>query len=145
MKPHRFLMYTLLPLLAIGGYIAADLLVAPVKTDAPMTYRLLAQEDCNLSNRCVLQHEALVIRLSGEYPEQSDQGLRLNLESSEPLKGAAIALGNREEVGLPANMQSLQGDQQWSITLLEKQPRGILRLLLSTQDTNYFAELHVTL
>jgi hypothetical protein len=144
MKPHRFLMYTLVPLLAIGGYIAADLLMAPVKTDAPKAYRLLAQKDCNLSTQCVLQHEGLVISLTRELMDQQGE-LRLKLESSKPLKGAAISLGRKEEAEMPQNMRSLDGARQWAIILQDGQSPGVLRLLLSTQETSYFAEIPVSL
>jgi hypothetical protein len=142
MKPHRLLMYTLVPLLAIGGYITADLLVAPSKTDAPIVYRLLAVNNCDLRTECILQHEALVIRLSREGFDQAVEGVRLKLEASEPLNGVAIAL--KEDV-LPENMSSNHSDRQWIITLHDHRSAGILRLLLSTQETTYFAELPVTL
>lgn len=145
MKPHRLLIYTLVPLLAIGGYIAADLLVAPSKTDAPTAYRLLAANDCDLRTECVLQHEALVIRLSRVGFDQAEQELRLKLEASAPLNGVAISLGEKEEDVLPENMSSNHSDRHWFITLHDHNSKGILRLLLSTQETTYFAELPVTL
>jgi len=145
MKPHRFLIYTLVPLLAIGGYIAADLMVAPVKTGAPTVYRLLAANHCDLRTECVLQHEALVIRLSREGLAQANKGVSLKLVASEPLKGAAISLGDKGAEVLPENMSSNHNQQQWIITLHDYNSTRILRLLLSTRETSYFAELPVTL
>lgn len=145
MKPHRFLMYTLVPLLAIGGYIAADLLVDPAETETPLAYRLEAKQECDLNTQCILQHEALVIRLSRDHSGQGGEAWNLRLESSESLKGAAISLGRKDEMAMPENMQSHHSDRQWRITLLEHNPEGILRLLLSTRETRYFAELPVTL
>lgn len=146
MKSHRLLIYILVPMLVIGGYITMDHLVAPVAKDAPMAYRLMSEEGCHLGiEACVLRHESFTVRLSRDASASQDNDLHLNLEASEPLNGVAISLSDKKEAGQPENMLPSESDRQWTITLHEQNPQGVLRLLLLTGETSYFAELPVTL
>jgi hypothetical protein len=144
MKPHRFLVFALVPLLAIGGYIVAGLISSGSTPNAPQAYRLKVQGSCNLdkSGLCILQHGTLVIRLSRMAAQEQEQGVKLKLEATESLKGAAISIGNERA---PANMSAGENKQLWFVTLNRDEGQGILRLLLSTRDASYFAECPVTL
>jgi hypothetical protein len=147
-KPHRLLVYTLVPLLALGGYIAADLMAPSATPDEPRANRLIAQQDCNLNiGTCILQHENLVVHLSGEKPDHGERGIRLRLVAPESLSGVAIDIAMRDEgdASLPENMLSDDTGRQWTIMLDDVNHQGILRLLLSTQGASYFAELPITL
>jgi hypothetical protein len=146
-KPHRFIVYALVPLLALGGYIAADLLfpVKPTPTIPTQPYRLQEQGLCNLTSGCILQHGDLVVRLVKADNQQGEQGMNVQLTASESLKGAAISIAGASDAGVPANMLAGDDHRNWSVSLNPASGQKVLRLLLSTEGAAYFAECPVTL
>jgi hypothetical protein len=144
-KPHRFLVYALVPLLALGGYIAADLLFPAKPTSPTQPFRLQEQGACNLASGCILQHGELVVRLVKVEKQQAEQGVNVQLMASEPLKGAAISIGDARDAGVPSNMLAGKNARNWSVSLNPVGEQQVLRLLLSTESASFFAECPVSL
>lgn len=144
-KPHRFLVYALIPLLALGGYIAAGMLSPGKSTTPPQLYRLHVQGNCNLESGCILQHGDLVVHLVKAGKQQAEEGVKVQLMASETLKGAAISIGDARDAGVPANMSAGDTPRNWSASLNPATGQKVLRLLLSTESASYFVECPVTL
>lgn len=144
-KPHRFLAFALVPLLALGGYITADRLSSG-KTHSPLQhYRLQEQGSCDLESGCILQHGDLVVHLIKAEKQQAEPGMNVQLMASEPLKGAAISIGDARDAGVPSNMLAGENARNWSVSLNPVGEQQVLRLLLSTESASFFAECPVSL
>jgi hypothetical protein len=144
-KPHRFLAFALVPLLALGGYIAADRLSSGKHSSPTQPYRLQEQGSCNLESACILKHGDLVVQLVKAEKQQGERGMNVQLMASEPLKGVAISIGDASEAGVPTNMLAGDDRRNWSVSLSPAGEQRVLRLLLSTETASFFAECPVAL
>lgn len=141
-SPHLKIALVVAPLLAIGGYIIADLYrpaaQPPAADRGPGS--LQVSKNCHLlSDVCELLHREIALNMSARL--QDDDHTLVYLSASVPLEGAIIASGEKQ----PIVMETRGGPKRWKALLPYPVHEGdALRLAVVSGERRYFAEITAT-
>lgn len=134
------------PLLAIGGYFAADALLSetPHAAKAGASYQLVEKPNCRYSSGlCELKNNQFELKITGSWIAENT--LQLNVNSKHALDGVKIAYGQNAEHLKPVAMSEVdKTGESWVITLpSHKNENDKLFLVASNNNTFYFGEASV--
>ncbi len=137
-NPHLKIALVVAPLLAVGGYIAADLYSSQrEEAPAPKDQPLRIEGTCRLvGGVCKLLHREIAVNLGAESDPAG--GVWIYLRASIPIEGALLALDDA-----PPRPMTRRGDAtRWKLHL-NALPRtdGRLRLVVAREGHRYYAEV----
>ncbi|MGH1542426.1 MAG: hypothetical protein ACRBHB_18515 [Arenicella sp.] len=140
---HLVIAMIVTPILAILGFFAADAFVSekPHKAIEGESYELVAKPNCRYtSGLCELKNGNFEISLT--VTPDSNGLAKINLESSHPLKGAKLGIGDQQQ---PASF-SLAEDQdqrKWFLPLAKIiDDDTVLRLAIKAEESVYYAQVN---
>lgn len=140
-NPHLKIALIVTPLLAIGGYIVADLYHHPEASAPPpqTASELQVSGDCRLLGEvCELLHREIAANIGAE-PQENGHTL-IYLATSVPLQGALLAAEPHD----PVAMASRGDTRRWKALLPYPLRQGDrLRLAMVSGERRYFAEITV--
>ncbi len=138
-SPHLKIALIVAPLLAIGGYIIADL-YRPA-AEPPAAHRgpgaLQVSKNCHLlGDVCELLHREIALNMSAR--PRDDGSTLVYLSASVPLEGAILASGGKQ----PIAMETRGTPKRWKALLpYPVHPGDSLRLAVVSGERRYFAEI----